>query len=79
MNSGGKVQASAQDKVYKIRYCLNILPSMNLQNDKDLMEAIVNTEELAIFKTVALMSMADFKWTAYAFNSHKIGCGVHFI
>ena len=55
------MQASAQDKVYKIRYCLNILPSMNLQNDKDLMEAIVNTEELAIFKTVALMSMADFK------------------
>ena len=52
---------------------------MNLQNENDLMEAIVNSEELSIFKTVALMSMADFKWTAYAFNSHKIGCFVHFI
>lgn len=42
------------------------------------MEAIVNTEELAIFKTIALKSMADYKWGAYAFNSHKVGSIIHF-
>ena len=43
------------------------------------MEAIVNTDELAIFETVALTDMAEYKWKTYAFDSHKFGCFVHFV
>jgi len=59
-----------KEKVYKIRYSLNILPSMNFHCENDLIEAIVNSEELAIFETDAVMNMVKYKWKAYAFASH---------
>lgn len=60
----------ATNKVYKIRYSLNILPSMNLHCENDLIAAIVASEELAIFETLAVTTMVKYKWKAYAFASH---------
>ena len=67
--SQGRAQKD-KEKVYKIRYSLNILPSMNIQCEGDLIEAIVNSEELAIFETDAVTNMVKYKWKAYAFASH---------
>ena len=36
------------DRIYKIKYTMNLLPSMDLQ-DASLMEALSETEELEIF------------------------------
>lgn len=42
------------------------------------MEAIVNTEELDIFETTALIDMADYKWGAFALKAHSFGSFIHF-
>ena len=51
---------------------------MNLACEHDLMESIVNSEELSIFdKGSAVIDMVDYKWKAYAFKSHQLGCFFH--
>jgi len=44
------------------------------------MEAIVNSDELCIFdKDSAVINMVNYKWKAYAFGSHKLGCAFHIL
>jgi hypothetical protein len=50
---------------------------MNFLCENDLMEAIVNSEELSIFETAAVTTMVNYKWKAYAFASHQLGCLFH--
>lgn len=66
-------------KVYKIKYSLNILPSMNDACEEDLMEAIIRSEELKIFESEGVIDMVDYKWDAFAFRRHLIGTFFHLI
>lgn len=49
-------------KVYKIKYSLNILPSMNDYSEDDLMEAIIRSDEMKIFTSEGVIDMVDYKW-----------------
>lgn len=49
-------------KVYKIKYSLNILPSMNDYSEEDLMEAIIRSDEMKIFTSEGVIDMVDYKW-----------------
>lgn len=51
--------------VNKIKYTLNILPSMS-EKMATLMEGLGETEELEVFDTKSVMDMIDFKWRKYA-------------
>jgi hypothetical protein len=66
-------------KVYKIKYSLNILPSMNDACEDDLMEAIIRSDEMIIFESEGVIDMVDYKWTAFAFKRHMIGAFFHAI
>ena len=68
-----------EERVYKIKYSLNILPSMNAGCKDDLMEAIINSDEKEIFESEALTDMVDFKWEKYAFRRHIIGAFFHLV
>ena len=65
-----------QNRVYKIKYTLNLLPSIDLQ-DASLMEALSETEELEIFNCKVVKELIDFKWTTYAGKYHFIGASIH--
>ena len=49
------------------------------ESSKDLMEALCNSEELDIFASEAVMSMIDYKWFTYGYNSHFYGCICHIL
>jgi len=68
-----------EERVYKIKYSLNVLPSMNDFCKDDLMEAIIRTDENDVFISEAVMDMVDFKWQKYAFKRHMIGAFFHII
>jgi hypothetical protein len=59
---GGKISHKDDHKVYKIKYSLNILPSMNDECEADLMEAIIRSDELRIFESEGVIDMVDYKW-----------------
>ena len=62
----GKFNTNEQ-KVFKIKYNLNILGSVSEKNGQ-LMEAIAASEELSIFTTDLVMDLIDFKWERFAFR-----------
>jgi hypothetical protein len=45
----------------------------------DLMEAIIRSDENAIFTSEAVSDMVDYKWETYAFHRHMIGAFFHVI
>lgn len=73
----GKFNTNEQ-KVFKIKYNLNILSSVSEENGQ-LMEAIAASEELSIFTTDLVMDLIDFKWERFAFRQHMFGAFIHFI
>lgn len=64
------------EKVYKIRYNLNLLTSMS-EEDGTIMDAVASSEELPIFETEMIMDMIDYKWRTYARRQHLIGGFFH--
>ena len=62
----GKFNTNDQ-KVFKIKYHLNILASVSEENGQ-LMEAIAGSTELSIFTTDLVMDLIDFKWQRFAFR-----------
>ena len=63
-------------KVYKIRYTLNILPSMS-EKVTTLMDALGETEELEVFDCKSVVDMIDFKWLQYSRKVHYMGLIAH--
>ena len=55
-----------------IVYKINFLPSLS-EKDGSLMEAIANSDELAVFETDAVKDLIDYKWSAYASSIHILG------
>lgn len=68
----------AHDRVYKIKYQLNLITSMS-EEDGTLMNAVANSDELPIFKTDLIMDMIDYKWETFAKRQHLIGLFIHVI
>lgn len=66
------------EKVYKMKYKLNFLLSM-AQDDGPLIEAIANSEELAIYKTQIIRDVIDYKWATFAKNMQIFGAMIHII
>lgn len=66
------------EKVYKIKYQLNILTSVS-EEDGPLMDAVANSDELAIFETDMVRDMIDYKWRTYARRQHLCGGFVHLV
>lgn len=65
-----------QEKVYKIQYSLNILPSIRTQQST-IMHQCGQTEELELFECDAMKDLIEFKWTSYARAIHYIGFSMH--
>lgn len=63
-------------KIHKIKYTLNILPSMS-EEQGTLMDTAGQTDELGIFDCKALIDYIEFKWTNYAGRIHKVGAAFH--
>ena len=51
----------SNEKVYKIKYNLNVLVAMSEENGQ-LIGAIAQSDELEIFKTELIRDMVDYKW-----------------
>jgi hypothetical protein len=65
-------------KIYKIKYTLNLLPSIS--EDKDsLMTALGETNELKILSTKVIRDVLEFRWNTYAYKFHYIGLFIHVI
>ena len=65
-------------KLYKIKYTINILPSIN-ESEESLMEALGETNELKIFQSKVIKEFIQFKWDTYAGKFHYIGAFIHII
>jgi hypothetical protein len=66
MSTLGKAAAklageNVEGTVYKIKYTLNLLPSM-LEQDGRLIPALAASEELDIFNCSAVKELLQFKW-----------------
>jgi len=55
------------DVAYKIKYTLNVLPSM-LESEGRIIAALAGSEELEIFACPAVKELIQFKWESYAKN-----------
>lgn len=64
------------EKVYKIKYQLNILTSVS-EDSGQLMGAISESDELQIYETDLIMDMIDYKWDKFAGTQHRFGAGIH--
>jgi hypothetical protein len=71
----GKIDLS-DEKVYKIKYNLNILTSMSEENGQ-LIGAIAGSDELSIFETDLIKDMVDYKWQEFAQSKHRFAACVH--
>lgn len=71
-------------KYYKIKYTLNILPSVTYVDDacsgvNDLLEALGDTDEQEIFDTRIVKDFYEYQWQNYAKHVHYFGAGIHLI
>jgi hypothetical protein len=64
------------EKVFKMGYHVNILPSM-CEDEGTIMDAISKSNELAIYKTDLVKDIIDYKWDNFAFSAHRIGAFMH--
>lgn len=64
------------EKVFKIKYKINLLSSMS-ENSGKIISAIANSSELDIFSTKLVTDLIDFKWKQFAQRSHFIGAAFH--
>jgi len=76
-------QKTEGQRFYKIRYTLNMLPSVTYKdgeslNFNDFMEEMGNTDELDIFRTKVVNDFFDQQWETYAKHLHYFGALVHF-
>ena len=66
------------NKIYKIKYTLNLLPGTS--EDKDsLMNALGETNELKILSSKVVRDVLEFRWNKYAYKFHYIGLFIHVI
>jgi hypothetical protein len=72
----GKVN-NQELKVFKIRYYINILSFATEDEDKAMINAIAESEEMDIFETPLIKDYIDFKWERFAFRQHLIGFCFH--
>jgi hypothetical protein len=56
---------NSEEKVFKIKYTLNILPSM-LEDEGPIIEALANCDEYDVFNCPAVIDLIRFKWEAFA-------------
>ena len=64
-------------KFYKIKYSINILPSILQNEEKSLMDCLGKTPELNIFETKVVSDLLSFKWNGTSGLVHKIGAITH--
>jgi len=64
--------------VYKVEYQLNQLCNMSTE-DGEIIDAVAQSDEYAIFKTDCVMDMIDFKWDMFAAKMHYVGMVVHIV
>lgn len=78
-------------KVYKIKYQVNLLPSIGeyivqaedgaqsqVNEGMSIMSLCKDTEELEIFSTASVQQLIEFKWETSAKLHHVISCIMHF-
>ena len=74
---------SKDQKVYKIKYTLNLLPTATYTNGvclkvNELMDSLVESNEFAIFDSKIVKDFYDFHWNSYAKHMHYFGAVLHF-
>jgi hypothetical protein len=72
------------ERFYKIKYTLNMLPSVTYKNGEsimfnDFMEVMCSTEELDIFRTKVVEDFFEHQWNNYAKHLHYFGALIHLI
>jgi len=65
-----------ESTVYKIKYTLNVLPSM-LEEDGRIIAALAHSEELDIFNCPAVKELIQFMWQSYARAKQSLGAMIH--
>lgn len=67
-----------EERILKIKYTLNILPSINIHENQDtLISSLCDVENLEIFECKALDDLLQFKWIMYSYKTHIFGLVMH--
>ena len=75
---GDKIMNVEEGRQYKIRYSINILPSMS-EKEGLIIAAVAQSEELEIFFTEAVKDLVNYKWQQFAKLTHWVGWITHMI
>ena len=72
------------EKIYKIKYEVNMLLSMDQmyqqdgENETSLLDALIQSDEIELFDTPAVKDIIDYKWDKYAGFSQGVLAFLHF-
>ena len=82
--SGQERQPRENEKYFKIKYSLNILPAATYRDGEcvginDLLDCLGSTNELEIFDTKIVRDFYEFEWINFAMHIHYLGALLHFI
>ena len=75
-------QQARQDQnhaIFKIKYTINLLPSMDIDDGLSLMDLLGDTNQIDILKTKAVQDIINFKWNAYGKKIHYLSAIMHMI
>ena len=95
MNDDGSQKAGiSSDKIFKIKYTINLLPYLGMHvqmvekngklvkkyvnNHYSFLDECTEADQLEMFESESLVDMIDFKWNEFGMNHHKIFCFFHF-
>ena len=73
-----EARRSVNQRVHKIIYSINLLPSMH-NDEVSLMSHLASTTQIEIFNTKAVQNLIEFKWNNYAKAFHFIFAFIHMI
>jgi hypothetical protein len=73
-----KEEYLSEGKILKIKYSLNILPTIG-SKDMNFLRICADADEIELFNAVGVKELIEFKWNKLAFKFHLIGFLIHMV
>ena len=94
VNPDGSVKQGIEtDKIYKIKYTINLLPTLGshvvmskddgeknfVNDDYSFLKECAEGDELEMFESQSIQDMIEFKWSQFGQSHHLMFCIMHFL